>query len=194
MRRSIAILLTTATATGMLLVPTAAFAGTHVSRAGNTKQAGNAQSGSDPDTTVTFTVTSGELFISVPDSVDLGDGAAGTGISGALGTVTVTDSRALLTASWTVTASSSNFTTGAGMPAETIPATDITYTPGAITKTGTITASGTTITMTHGSQTVVTGANGVGSNTATWDPTISIALPNSAVAGQYTGTISHSVF
>ena len=65
--------------------------------------------------------------------------APSTTISGSLGTVTVTDNRALLSAAWTVVASSSDWTTGGGMLAETIPAGDVGYTPGVITPTGTIT-------------------------------------------------------
>jgi hypothetical protein len=59
--------------------------------------------GGGPDTTVTFTVTSGDLTMSAPVTADLGSGAPGTTISGNLGTVTVTGNRALLTASWTTT-------------------------------------------------------------------------------------------
>jgi hypothetical protein len=89
-------------------------------------------SGVDPDTTVTFTTTSGELSMTAPVSADLGSGAPGTTISGALGPVTVTDDRALLSASWTATAAASDWTTGAATAAETIPASDVGYDPGSI--------------------------------------------------------------
>ena len=89
-------------------------------------------------------------------SVDLGSGAPGTTISGALGPVTLTDDRALLSASWTVEASASDFTTGGGTPAETIPAIDVSYDPGSITTTGTITATGTPVTLSGTAQPVVT--------------------------------------
>ena len=39
----------------------------------------------------------------------------------------------------------------------------------------------------------VTGTEGVGDNTASWDPALSVAVPASAVAGTYTGTLTHSV-
>ena len=68
--------------------------------------------------------------MTAPDTVDLGSGAPGTTISGTLGTVTVTDDRALLAAAWTATASATDWTTGGGTPAETIPATDVGYDPG----------------------------------------------------------------
>jgi hypothetical protein len=147
----------------------------------------------DPDTTVTFTVSSGLLSLTAPDSVDLGTNGPGTTIAGALGTVTVTDDRALLAAAWTVVASSSDWTTGGGTPAETIPAGDVGYDPGAITTTGTITATGTPITLSATPAQVVTGTDGVGDNTASWDPTISVAVPAAAVVGAYTGTLTQSV-
>jgi hypothetical protein len=153
----------------------------------------NSPGGGDPDTTVTFTVTSGALSMSAPVSASLGTGAPGTTISGALGAVTVTDDRALLSASWTVTAASTDWTTGGGTPAETIPATDAGYDPGSITTTGTITATGTPITLSNTAAPVVTGTDGVGDNTASWNPTISIAVPAAAVGGTYTGTLTQSV-
>ena len=141
------------------------------------------------DTTVTMTVTSGALSISVPVSVDLGSGAPGTQVSGSMGVLSVTDNRALASASWTVTMASTDFANGAS----TIPASDISYTVGTITTTGTITALGTNVTVSNSAQTVVTGAAGVGDNTATWDPTLSVSVPASAVGGAYTGTVTHSV-
>lgn len=103
--------------------------------------------------------------------------------------MTVTDNRALASASWTVTAAETDFTSGAS----TIPATDAGYDPGSITTTGTITATGTPVTLTNSAQTVVTGSAGVGDNTATWNPTVSVAVPASAVSGTYTGTLTQSV-
>jgi hypothetical protein len=117
----------------------------------------------------------------------------GTTITGSLGTVTVTDARALISASWTATASSTNFTTGGGTPAETIPATDANYNPGPITTTGTITATGTDVTLSNAAQTVVAGTAGSGDNTASWDPTIAVAVPATAVGGLYTATLTQSV-
>jgi hypothetical protein len=149
--------------------------------------------GADPDTTVTFTVDSGALSMSAPVSANLGSGAPGTTISGALGPVSVIDDRALLSATWTATAAASDWTTGGGTPAETIPATDVGYDPGSITTTGTITATGTPVTLSGTAAPVVTGTSGVGNNTATWNPVISVAVPASAVGGTYTGTLTQSV-
>jgi hypothetical protein len=147
----------------------------------------------DPDTTVTFAVTSGARTMTAPTTANLGSGAPGTTITGEIGAVTVTDTRALLSAAWTATASSTAFTTGAATPNETIPATDATYSPGTITTTGTITATPTEITLDGEPQTVVTGTAGVGNNTASWDPTLAVAVPAQAVGGTYTGTLTQSV-
>ena len=147
----------------------------------------------DPDTTVTFSVTSGALSMSAPVSAALGSGAPGTTITGNLGPVTVTDDRALLSASWTTTASATNWTTGGGTPAETVAVTDVGYDPGSITTTGTITATGTPVTLSGTAAPVVTGTSGVGNNTASWNPSVSVAVPASAVGGTYTGTLTQSV-
>jgi hypothetical protein len=142
---------------------------------------------------MTFAVTSGALAMTAPAAANLGSGAPGTTISGQLGTVTVTDSRALLSASWTATASSTDFLTGVASPADTIPAGDVTYTPGSITTTGTITATGSAITLSGGPQTIVAGTAGVGDNSASWNPTLAVAVPAAAVSGVYTATLTQSV-
>jgi hypothetical protein len=172
-----------ATVIGAALIPSAASAAV-TARA----------SGPDPDTTVTFTVTTGALAMTAPTAANLGSGAPGTTITSNLGgNVTVTDSRAELSASWTATASSTDFTTGGATPSETIPADDVTYAPGTITTTGTITATGTDITLSADPQTVVAGTAGVGNNSASWDPTLAVAVPAAAVGGVYTATLIQSV-
>ena len=190
-------------AAGIALTPVAASAAT----AGPAVLAySSSPSASDPDTTVTFTVTVGALSLTAPDTVNLGSGAPGTTITGVLGggapgpSVVVTDDRALLTASWTATASASNWTTGTATPAEAIPVTDVGYTVGPITTTGTITATATNRPagtaagdLSGAPQAVVTGTAGVGDNTAGWDPAISVAVPASAVGGIYTGMLTQSV-
>jgi hypothetical protein len=150
-------------------------------------------SGGDPDTTVTFTVTTGALSMSAPVNANLGSGAPGSTIAAPIGAVGVTDNRALLAASWTATASSTDWTTGGATSPETIPATDVTYNPGSITTTGVITTTGTTINLANTAATVVTGTSGVGDNTASWDPTLSVAVPAAAVGGSYSATLVQSV-
>lgn len=152
------------------------------------------------DTTVTFTVTTGTLTITAPPTATLPDGAPGTTITGTVGPVTVTDNRALLAAAWTATASATAWTTGAATTAETIPVSDIGYAVGPITTTGTITATGTDLPagiaigdLSGTPQPVVVGTAGVGDNSATWNPALSVAVPASAVGGAYLGTLTHSV-
>jgi hypothetical protein len=153
----------------------------------------NTPNGGDPDTTLTFTVTSGLLTLSAPGSAALGTGLPGSTITGSLGAVTVTDDRALLAATWTVSASSTDFTTGTGATLATIPAADAGYDPNEITTTGAITATGTTIDLSATPTPVVVGTAGSGNNTAAWNPTISVDLPPAAVGGDYTGTLTQSV-
>jgi hypothetical protein len=207
MRRSLSVVLGTALLAGTLLAPATALAAAS-GRAGGERShpdpggparlpaghhSGGLASGGDPSTTVTFTVNSGALTMSVPASANLGSGSPGTTITGLLGTVTVTDSRALLVATWIATASSTSFTTGGGTPSETIPASGATYAPGVITTTGVIVATGSTIALSGTAQTVVSGTAGVGDNTASWNPTIAVSVPSSAVTGTYTGTLTQSV-
>jgi hypothetical protein len=185
-------ILTAAVVMGIALSPGAASAAA-LRPAGPAYWSSNSPAGGDPGTTVTFTVTVGLLSMTAPTAANLGAGAPGTTISGPLGGVTVTDDRALLTAAWAATASATNWTTGGGTTNETIPVGDATYTPGTITTTGTITATGTSITLSGGATTVVAGTAGVGNNTATWNPTVAVAVPAAAVGGVYTSTLTQSV-
>jgi hypothetical protein len=175
------------------LSPGAALAARHGPVPADHAPRKTAPAAKDPPTTVTFAVTGGDLTITVPPTADLGSGAPGSAISSALGTVTVTDGRALLKASWTVYASSTGYTTGTGTAAETISAADASFVPGTVTTSGTLAASPTDITTSGSPQTVVTGSAGSGSNTASWDPAIAVHLPAAAVVGSYTGTIDNSV-
>ncbi len=208
MRKSLGFGLAAAAVIGTVLTPTSGWAAVtsasaYTAATTSTPAGGdlatsttlNAPAGSDPDTTVTFTVPVGALSMAAPASAALttGSGDPGTTISGLVGPDVVTDTRAALAASWTVTASSTGFTTGDAAPLEIVPAADATYNPGLPFTTGTIAATGTTVTLSGGAQTVVT-ATGSGNNTATWNPTESVAIPAAAVGGAYTSTLTHSVF
>jgi hypothetical protein len=192
-------ILTAAVVVGIALAPGAASAAM-LRPAAPTYFSSRTPAGGDPDTTVTFTVTTGALSMTAPGSANLstGTGAPGTTISGALGNVTVTDDRALLTAAWTVTAAETNWhrVGGTGSSAEIVPANGATYDPGDITTTGTITVapdSTPPIALGNGAVPVVDGTAGIGNNTATWDPTIAVAIPAGTVGGDYTGTLAQSV-
>jgi hypothetical protein len=189
-RTALRVLAAASAVAGLALTPGIASAATAAGSAGPAALAhSSTPSGGDPDTTVTFTVTVGALSMTAPTAANLGSGAPGSTISGPLGTVTVTDARALPSAAWTVTASATDWTSGTA----TIPAGDANYDSGFISSTGTITTTGTDITLSGTPQTVVTGTAGIGDNTTSWNPTISVLVPGSAVGGLYTDTLTHSV-
>jgi hypothetical protein len=148
------------------------------------------------DTTATFSLTGGDLTLSAPVTADLGSAATGdVTISGALGPITVQDLRGAVTSDWTSTVVSTDFATGGGTPAETVANTNVAYTSGPATSTtgnGTFTP-GVTGDVIDTPATAFAHSTGSGNNTATWNPTLFVALPPSAVAGTYSGTITHSV-
>jgi alpha-tubulin suppressor-like RCC1 family protein len=157
-----------------------------------------ATTGTAPSAPVSVTPLGG-LSISAPSAATLPAAAPGTTTTGHLGTVTVTDNRALGSASWTVTVTGTAFQTGSGMLLQTIPASAVTYWSGPATATsgsGTFTAGqpGPANALNLSSQRVafsLTGGTGV--NFASWNPTLSVSVPSAAIAGTYTATITHSV-
>jgi hypothetical protein len=152
-------------------------------------------------TTTTFTLTGGSMSITVPGTtVNLGSvSVAASSITGQLGTVTVNDARGLLSGGWTSSVTSSKFTTGAGTAAETIAATNVDYWSGPSTATSGIgTLLGSQLTsglavVVNAAQTAFTGGSLVGNNSASWNPTLIVTIPASAVVGTYTGTVTHTV-
>lgn len=115
-------------------------------------------------------------------------------MEGALGDVRVTDTRGAARGSYTVTVVSSPFTTGTGESAFTIPAGNVVYTaPASIGGTGTATRGRGAPGPLGRPRTAMTATGTAGTNTSVWNPTITIKLPADAVAGTYTGTITHSV-
>lgn len=153
------------------------------------------------NTTVTFAITAGSLNITVPATVNIGSAAPGGSITGQLGAVQVTDQRGLLVSTWTTTVTSTAFTTGGATAAETIPVSAVKYASGPTTATTGVgvftpgqanTAAAATLTSTTGLNAMQL-TLGVGNNSATWNPTLVVAVPAAAVAGTYTGTVTHSV-
>ncbi|GAB3951500.1 hypothetical protein [Micromonospora vulcania] len=152
-------------------------------------------------TTVTFEVLAGTLDIDAPAAADLGDGAPGSTITGALGPVTVTDSRGAADASWAATVTSTVFQTGGGTAAETVEPELIDYWSGpatATTGTGTFTPGQAAAVNAAPLSSVTplpafTHTGGTGGNTATWNPTLIVHVPLDSIAGVYTGTVTHSV-
>jgi hypothetical protein len=145
--------------------------------------------------TATITVLGGSLSISVPpDAGNLGsraDTVAGGTISGSLGQVQVNDARsAAAGAGWVVSVISTAFIPPAG-PA--IAASAVGYTAGPITKVGTATYTAGDPTDLTGVVVAVTASGITGDNSATWNPTINVAVPGGMAAGVYSATITHSV-
>jgi len=139
------------------------------------------------------------LSITVPATRSYGAGFRGLTIGGQLGTVTVRDFRSINPNVWVATVSSSSYTTGGATAPETIGNDRISYWSGTATS---VTGGGTLVPgqPTSGAavvlsvpRTAFSKTSGSGNNTVSWNPTVSIAIPTGAVAGPYTGTITHSV-
>lgn len=144
-------------------------------------------------TSSTFALTGGSLSITQPGTASLGSAPTGSlTLSGSLGSVSVTDTRGNLTATWTASVSATNFTTGGATQYETVTNGSIAYSSGTATTTGLGTFTPGLLTGLS-AQGTAGGWVGTGNNTATWDPTITFTLSPSQVAGTYTGTITHSV-
>ncbi|GAA0357596.1 hypothetical protein GCM10010151_54030 [Actinoallomurus spadix] len=115
-----------------------------------------------------------------------------------MGTVTVTDNRPGV-AGWTATVTATKFTTGGGTSAETIPNSAVAYWSGPVTASsggGTRVAGQTTAAQRvplSGTVTAFTGGKTTGLTSTSWAPTLVVTIPASAVAGTYTGTVTHAV-
>ncbi|HLL64670.1 MAG TPA: hypothetical protein VK453_02870 [Micromonosporaceae bacterium] len=148
----------------------------------------------DP-TTANVTITGGVLGFTVPAAAgSLGtrpNTVAGGVISGQLGEIQVTDARSAAAGSaWVVSVISTAFTPSAG---PTIPASAVGYVAGTIVKTGTATYVANNPAALTGVSAAVTASGITGDNSATWNPTINIAVPGGMAAGTYTGVITHSL-
>lgn len=161
---------------------------------------GPANAATSSTTTTTFTVAASGtgLAITVPGSVALGTGGPGSTITALMGAVQVTDSRAVDPAAWTASVSSTDFTIPSST--DTIPAADVAYWSGPATSTvgsGAFTPGQPTtanrVALSSSPLTAMSLSGGAGSNSATWDPTLVVSVPGTAVAGTYSGTVTHSV-
>ncbi|MGC5009874.1 ice-binding family protein [Streptosporangium sp. DT93] len=137
----------------------------------------------------------GPLSISVPATADLGSVRAGAaGLQENLGEVTVTDDRGTSPAAWVVTVSSTNFTTGGGAGAGTISRGLVGYSPGPVTRTtGDATFTPGAAGDLGSARIAFSASEGTGSNSATWNPTVTVTLPVGVTTGIYTATVTHSV-
>jgi hypothetical protein len=146
-------------------------------------------------TAATVTVTGGALAITVPANAGnigtIADTVLGGTISGPLGQVQVNDARGAAAGSgWVATVISTAFTPPSG---PTIGAASVGYTVGPITQVGTATYTADNPPNLTGVVAAVTATGITGDNSATWDPTINVAVAGGTVAGVYSGTITHSV-
>lgn len=143
-------------------------------------------------TATTFTLDGGSLTYSAAASAALGNSTSGdTSITGTLGTVSVTDLRGGVLG-WVVSGSSTDFVRAVSTVGST--STAIAYTPGTVAKDGTSTiASPAATALTTTPQAVVTATDVSGNNTASWNPTLDVTLPATALAGDYSGTVTTSV-
>jgi hypothetical protein len=155
--------------------------------------------------TTTFAVTDGTLSIAAAaTSTDLGSArlsSSGSTIAGALPKMTVNDDRGS-TAGWTATVASTDFTATVSGVVHTIAAGNgRTYIPagagptlvsgGAVATTTAIDWS-TGVVLSGTGATLVT-ATTTSTNKVEYTPTLQIAIPSTAVAGNYSGTITHTV-
>ena len=141
--------------------------------------------------------------ITVPMSRNFGSVPTGTStFSAQLGTVTASASGILgLAPSFTATVSATVFKTGAGGPSQTIATTSIKYWSGPPTAfsgalLGGFTPGQATAALAQDlsmGRLAFSGTALAGTISASWNPTIVINLPAAAVAGTYSGTITHSV-
>lgn len=151
---------------------------------------------------VTFSLTGGGLSIAEPGTAAALTGGAlagltGTSLTGALGSTVVTDQRGGVTG-W---ASKITGTTAFTNTTTTIPVTSAkAWVPGLVSSTGVVAATAGTylleasgLPLTGSAQSLVTASAVVGNNTATFTPSIAVAIPSNATAGDYTGAVTQTV-
>ena len=146
-------------------------------------------------TTASVTVTGGTLTISAPAAAgslgSIANSVSGGTINGSLGQVQVNDARSAAAGSgWVASVISTAFTPSAG---PTIAASAVSYSAGAITKTGTATYTANDPTNLTGVSAAVTATGITGDNSATWNPTIHVAVAGGTIATTYSAIITHSV-
>jgi hypothetical protein len=151
--------------------------------------AGAAMAADTGDTVATFTLNGGSLDLTVEGDAALSDGAAGAAsVTGSLGALGISDNRGI-SLGWVVSAASSTFVDGAGSVS-----TGVSYDSGfATASTGMVTPTTEGLTSITEVAPVAAGTLASGNNTASFTPTLTVALPASALAGDYSGTVTTSV-
>ena len=149
------------------------------------------------DYTATIEVAGGGIGIAVGPAVEAGEFIPGKQALVSVPGVAVTDDRATV-GGWTVSASLSDFASEVehSLP---IPAAGATYQveQDTISRTGAGTSTLTADEATFGAEnelaTVLTVSGIRGVNTAAWNATVRVTVPQDALAGSYVATLTHSV-
>ncbi len=151
---------------------------------------GSALPAAADETATTFSLTGGELTLSVGATAALTNEASGVAantITGTLGAVSVNDARGGTTG-WVASAASTTFT-GTGLSVSD----GVAYTNGTVTETGTNTVAAASALSITSVQPVATATAVSGNNTASWNPTLDVSMPAGALAGAYAGTVTTSL-
>ncbi|MBY6538297.1 hypothetical protein HQ325_06405 [Rhodococcus sp. BP-349] len=144
------------------------------------------------ETTVTFTIAAGNISITAPGAASLTENPLLDTATGSITGVKVTDDRRGFSG-WTATASSTAFTNGTGEGTTSIGADKVTYTAPLAIPTGVaVVTPGLPGTLAAARNAQVATAV-LGSNSVTWSPTLSVALPPDRTSGTYSGKITHSL-
>jgi hypothetical protein len=159
-----------------------------------TQSARSTTTTSEPD----GSTAGGTLTISAPSLRSLGTERRARTFAAHLGKVTVTDTRGAAGGAWTATVSATSFVTGRGSLARRLPRSSIAYRSGPATgRTGSAVLlpgqSGRRAVALSRPRIAFSARAATGANSASWNPTIFIRVPGSAVAGRYRGAIIHSV-
>ncbi|MCW2759821.1 MAG: putative secreted protein [Marmoricola sp.] len=149
---------------------------------------GTAMAANTGETAATFSLAGGTIDVTAAPSAALSNASTGAGsVTGLLGTVAVSDTRGT-TVGWVVTAASTPFTDGAGSDS-----TSVSYNSNTVASTGIVTAGSEGATLIDTAANVVVGTDVSGNNTASYAPSLTVALPASALVGDYTGTVTTSI-
>ncbi|MCC9176877.1 WxL domain-containing protein [Arthrobacter sp. zg-Y750] len=156
-------------------------------------------SAAEDGSSATIEVQGGILGINVVQALESTELKPGTPATFAVPGVAVADDRAVL-GSWSVSVSLSDFKTEVA-GAKPIPAAGATYSAAeeSLTHTGTIESLvSAPVTLAGDSESTraedAVLASGVrGNNTAEWNATLSVPVPDDALAGTYKATLTHSV-
>jgi hypothetical protein len=143
--------------------------------------------------------TQASVSIAVPANANLGSASIGATLTAQLGSVTASGG-GILGVPVTASVACSDFKTGSGTAAETISKTNVFYWSGPATAWSGLVGSGTPGQPTSADKvSCATSQEAFGAQalllsvSVSWNPTIVIHIPATAVQGTYTGTVTHTV-